>query len=65
MSNKNERIRTLSCDLFLDGQHQFGLSGQVLAALLLVLQRNCQAARQVVHAANDRGVSIRLSIPRV
>lgn len=47
-------------NLFLDSQHQFGLSGQVLAASLLVLQGYCDAPRQVVHAANDRRVSIRL-----
>lgn len=31
-------------DLLLDGQHQFGLSGQVLAAPLLVLQGYGDAA---------------------
>lgn len=53
---------TLSCgsNLVLDGQHQFGLSGQVLAAPLLVLQRYRDASRQVVHAADDGQVSIRL-----
>lgn len=49
-----------SSNLILDGQHQFGLSGQVLAAPLLVLQRNRDAAWQVVHAADDGQVSIRL-----
>lgn len=56
---------TLGCDLLLDGQHEFGLSGQVLAASLLVLQRYGQAAREVVHAADDRRVGVRLSIPTV
>jgi len=49
-------------DLFLDGQHQLGLSGQVLAAPLLVLQGDGDAARQVVHAADDGRVSIRLCV---
>lgn len=50
-------------DLVLDGQHQFGLSGQVLAAPLLVLKCYGDAARQVVHAADDRQVSVRLWRP--
>ena len=47
-------------DLVLDGQHQFGLPGQVLAAALLVLQGDGDAARQVVHAADDGRVRVRL-----
>lgn len=47
-------------DLLLDSQHQFGLSGQVLAAALLVLQRYGDATGQVVHAADDGRVSVGL-----
>lgn len=50
-------------NLILDGQHQFGLSGQILAAPLFVLQGYGDAARQVVHAADDGGVSISLYRP--
>lgn len=50
-------------DLLLDGQHQFGFSSQVLAAPLLVLQRNGDAARQVVHAADDGRVCVCLRWP--
>lgn len=47
-------------DLILNGQHQLGLPGQVLAAPLLVLHGYGNAAGQVVHAADDGWVSIRL-----
>lgn len=50
-------------DLLLDGQHQLGLSGQVLAASLLVLQRDGDATRQVVHAADDGRVGVCLQGP--
>ncbi len=52
-------------DLILNSQHQFGLSGQVLAAPLFMLQGDCDAAGQVVHAADDRRVSIRLQCPKM
>lgn len=59
---KSERVLTLchGGNLILDGQHQLGLAGQVLAAALLVLQGDGDAARQVVHAADDGRVSVRL-----
>lgn len=45
-------------DLILDRQHEFGFSGQVLAAALFVLQGYSDAPRQVVHAADHRRVSV-------
>lgn len=45
-------------DLFLGGQHDFGFSGQVLAAALLVPQGYGDAPRQVVHAVDDGRVSV-------